>query len=222
MEAATASEDHHEARETTRDRLLDAAERLFAQHGFEGASVRDITAAADCNVASVNYHFGGKDKLYLAVFQRRLAALREQRISSLERAMAEAGGRATLELVISTFTASFLEPLVADSQGRVLMELFSREMMSPHLPKKVFNEEMVQPVQEALARAMLAVCPELDQATTRLCILSLVAQLVYVIHARRFFAESGPVADLELQTFVDHINRFTVGGIRSLGREQSS
>ena len=46
-----------------RDRLLDAAEELFCEHGFEGASIRDIAASAECNIASVNYYFGGKEKL---------------------------------------------------------------------------------------------------------------------------------------------------------------
>jgi len=48
----------------TRERLLDAAEKLFCQKGFEGTSIRDITAEAGCNIAAVNYHFGGKEKLY--------------------------------------------------------------------------------------------------------------------------------------------------------------
>jgi AcrR family transcriptional regulator len=208
--------EQQEARETTRQRLLDAAERLFAEHGFEGTPVRDITTAADCNVAAVNYHFGSKDKLYLAVFQRRFAALREQRISSIENAMVAAGDEATLELLVETFTTAFLEPLVTESHGPMLMELFSREMMSPHLPQQVFAKEMIRPVQDALLRALQTVCPGLAEEAARLCILSLVAQLVYVIHAQRFFAGGGPLSDVDLQTFVDHINRFSTGGIRHL------
>ncbi len=49
------------------DRLLDAAEQLFSEHGFDGASVRDIAATAGCNIAAVNYYFGSKDKLYTEV-----------------------------------------------------------------------------------------------------------------------------------------------------------
>jgi AcrR family transcriptional regulator len=214
MSAEIQPNEQHDARETTRRRLLDAAERLFAEHGFEGTPVRDITTAAGCNVAAVNYHFGSKDKLYLAVFQRRFAALREQRISSIESAMVD--GEATLELLVETFNTAFLEPLVAESHGPMLMELFSREMMSPHLPREVFAKEMIRPVQDALLRALQTVCPELEEETARLCILSLVAQLVYVIHAQRFFAGSGPLSDVDLQTFVDHINRFSTGGIRHL------
>ena len=67
----------------TRTRLLDTAECLFAERGFAGTSVRDITADAGCNLAAVNYHFGGKQNLYREVFRRRLAALREQRLASI-------------------------------------------------------------------------------------------------------------------------------------------
>jgi len=62
------------------ERLLDAAEELFCEHGFEGTSVRDIAAAAGCNIASVNYYFGGKEKLYLEVWRRHFNLMRQARI----------------------------------------------------------------------------------------------------------------------------------------------
>jgi AcrR family transcriptional regulator len=60
---------------STRDRILGAAEELFAQRGFEGASLRQLTTAAGVNLAAVNYHFGSKEKLVEEVFRRRLDAL---------------------------------------------------------------------------------------------------------------------------------------------------
>ena len=56
----------------TRDRILDAAEAAFMRYGFEGASMRTITAAAGVNLAAANYHFGSKEGLLCAVFRRRL------------------------------------------------------------------------------------------------------------------------------------------------------
>src|SRR5213080_3056540 len=58
----------------TRTRILDVAEELFMQHGFEGASMRMLTAKAGVNLAAVNYHFGSKHALIEAVFRRRLDA----------------------------------------------------------------------------------------------------------------------------------------------------
>ncbi len=64
-----------------KDRILDAAEQLFARHGFYGVSVRDITEAAGVDVALVNYHFGSKRELFTAVFQRRAELLNPERLT---------------------------------------------------------------------------------------------------------------------------------------------
>ena len=69
---------------TVRNRLLEAAAESFAEKGFDGTSVRDITAKASCNVAAVNYHFGGKENLYFAVFRRYMAEMRDIRIAAIE------------------------------------------------------------------------------------------------------------------------------------------
>lgn len=59
-----------------KDALLDAAQELFAEKGFEGASMRELTRLAGCNVAMVSYYFGGKDELYQAVIDRHFERLR--------------------------------------------------------------------------------------------------------------------------------------------------
>ena len=82
----------------TRERLLDASERLFAERGFRSASVRDITRESSCNIAAVNYHFGGKANLYREVFLRRLRAMRKHRLDAIEAALSSAGRQATLDL----------------------------------------------------------------------------------------------------------------------------
>src|SRR5678816_574617 len=75
----------------TRTRILDAAEELFMLHGFEGTSMRQLTAKADVNLAAVNYHFGSKDALIEAVFRRRLDPMNAARIAALD--AIEASGR---------------------------------------------------------------------------------------------------------------------------------
>src|SRR5947207_3904246 len=74
----------------TRTRILDAAEELFMQHGFEGTSMRTLTAQASVNLAAVNYHFGSKDALIEAVFRRRLDPMNTARIAELDRLEAAA------------------------------------------------------------------------------------------------------------------------------------
>ena len=78
----------------TKDRILDAAESLFMEHGFEATSLRAITAAAGVNLAAVNYHFGSKEELFQAVLTRRLDPMNQQRVELLTR-FEHAGGAAS-------------------------------------------------------------------------------------------------------------------------------
>src|SRR3982751_4354327 len=75
----------------TRTRILDVAEELFMLHGFEGTSMRVLTAKAGVTLAAVNYHFGSKDALIEAVFRRRLDPMNTARIAALD--AIEASGR---------------------------------------------------------------------------------------------------------------------------------
>lgn len=80
----------------TRQRLLDAAERLFAAEGYHNTSLRAITGAAHANLAAVKYHFGSKDALLVAVFERRLEPLnrvRRERLEEVRAAASQAGQR---------------------------------------------------------------------------------------------------------------------------------
>jgi AcrR family transcriptional regulator len=93
-----------------KERILDAAEGLFARHGFYGVSVRDITEAAQVDVALVNYHFGSKRELFASVFQRRAELLNPERLARLEEVRRAAlPGVPTLEEIVNSFTYPLLE-----------------------------------------------------------------------------------------------------------------
>ena len=77
----------------TRERILNSAEVLFAEHGFERASLRALTAAAQVNLAAVHYHFGSKAALIRAIFERRLAPLNAERLGELDALEDAARGR---------------------------------------------------------------------------------------------------------------------------------
>lgn len=197
----------------TREQLLDAAERLFARRGFEATSVREITSAAACNLAAVNYHFGGKLALYRETFRRRLAAVRDDRVATIERALAAPG--ADLESVLTSFAEAFLAPLLRDGGAGQLTELIAREMVDPQLPAELFVGEFVEPVQRALAAAITALEPGVNADDARLCVTSLVAQLIQAVHRLRHAgrATAGRGGLPELPRLVRHIVRFSVGGI---------
>ena len=91
----------------TKERILDAAETLFAEHSFDGTSLRSITGAAGVNLAAANYHFGSKEALLQAVLSRRLGPINRQRIDRLDVLEAEAGSR---PLDVEAVLRAFLEP----------------------------------------------------------------------------------------------------------------
>ena len=72
---------------STKDRILSAAEELFAQHGFSGTSLRQVTGRADVNIAAVNYHFGSKENLVNEVFRRRMDEMSDHRLDALKAAL---------------------------------------------------------------------------------------------------------------------------------------
>jgi len=202
----------------TRERLLEAAERLFAEKGFAATSVRDITAAAASNVAAINYHFGGKHNLYHEVFRRRMAAMRDQRIASIRQTQ---GGTDSLEGLLYSFATAFLQPLMDRGGGRLLIELITREMLDPQLPRELFLAEVVGPVQEALAEVIMRVTPGLDAGPARLCVVSIVGQLLQIAHRLRR-GELAPAWGAELPPLpemVGQVVRFSAAGVRACARK---
>ena len=97
---------------STKDRILGAAEELFAQHGFAGTSLRQVTSLAAVNIAAVNYHFGSKENLVNEVFRRRMDGMTASRLEQLEAALREHPGE--LEPIL----AAFIEPALALAQDR--------------------------------------------------------------------------------------------------------
>src|SRR5215831_9198540 len=94
----------------TKDLILDAAEKLFAEKGFDATSLREITAAANVNLAAVNYHFQSKEALIAAVFARRMRPITAARLEALGRLENEANGQPVpVEKVLEAFIAPVLQ-----------------------------------------------------------------------------------------------------------------
>jgi AcrR family transcriptional regulator len=93
----------------TKQKILDAAQYLFAREGFKGTSLREITGMAGVNIASINYHFGSKEALLKAVLERKLIPLNEIRMERLRRVADAARKRGTAPMVKDLLLA-FIEP----------------------------------------------------------------------------------------------------------------
>jgi AcrR family transcriptional regulator len=205
----------HEA-EDTRDRILESSRKLFAEKGFDLTSVRDITTDAGCNVASVNYHFGGKDNLYLETFRSMLAFLREQRLSVLDELM-QRTPPPSLEEFLRSFAEGFIDPLTDESRGRLFMALVSREMCDARLPHDVFFQEFIHPILDRAMAAMAKFGPQLEPAAARMCIMSMVGQLLHALRAHHLFTtqKASELMPERLSDYVSHFVTFSVGGINA-------
>lgn len=205
------------------ERLLDAAEELFCEHGFEGTSIRDIAASADCNIASVNYYFGGKEKLYIEVWHRHLVQMRDARVASIDKIMSQSQAPPRLEDLLRSYANAFIEPLVGESRGGRFIKLMAREMIDRHLPQNMFVEEMIIPVMTALQKALVKICPGLEESKAQLAILSIVGQLIHTVCAKAMFewTDNPDIPKFELAEVVDHIVKFSTAGIRAYAEEKT-
>ncbi|ALE54881.1 TetR/AcrR family transcriptional regulator [Paraburkholderia sp. RL17-368-BIF-A] len=107
----------------TKSRILDAAETLFIDCGYEAMSLRQITSRAEVNLAAVNYHFGSKESLIHSMLSRRLDRLNEERVKLLDRFDQMLGERLTCEHVLG---AMFIPALRLSRDPRVGGKAFLR------------------------------------------------------------------------------------------------
>jgi AcrR family transcriptional regulator len=201
----------------TRERLLAAAERLFAEHGYGGTSVRDVTEAAGANVAAVNYHFGGKEQLYLEVFGARTAEMTELR----ERALACATGddpRRDLAAVLKVFVGSCLRNLLSHGGSDCFPRLVFREMAAPGPAFEYLVANIVEPNNQALRGAVQRGMPGISEQQALLCVASVFGQMLHFVRARRMIERlGGRTYDPEfVDELCEHVVRFSLGGIEGV------
>jgi AcrR family transcriptional regulator len=145
----------------TRTRILDAAEELFMQHGFEGTSMRQLTARAGVNLAAVNYHFGSKDALIEAVFKRRLDPMNAERIAALD-ALEKDGPALASVTIIRAFVVPSLR-LIEDAKGggRNFIRLLGRTYTEPAKAVRALIGQMYAPTMERYKRALERALPQM-------------------------------------------------------------
>lgn len=146
--------------EATRARILQAAERLFAEHGLDGVSVRTIAAAAHVDVAMIAYHFGSKLGLFHTVFRRRADPLNAMRLQALGAALPRAHGRPDLERVVYALAAPniYLRHL-PDMGGLEFGRIVVREMTDPKGEERGLIAEAFDPVVAKFLRALHEALP---------------------------------------------------------------
>ena len=146
---------------STKDRILSAAEELFAVHGFAGTSLRQVTSVADVNIAAVNYHFGSKENLVNEVFRRRMDEMSAARLAQLARANAEYPGQ------LRAVLAAFVEPALASAgqqhNGGAFVRVIARAYAEKNDNLRKFLSDHYGHVLREFARAIAACLPQLSK-----------------------------------------------------------
>jgi len=138
----------------TKTRILDAAEKLFGEKGFDATSLRDITTEADVNLAAVNYHFQSKESLIEATIMRGAGPINQQRLAMLE----AAGPKPTIEQILEAFIGPALE-----QDFQPMAPLMARVLASPETMQKVFKVHM-EALSRRFAEAVAVALPDLSLA----------------------------------------------------------
>lgn len=199
----------------TRQRLIDAGAQLFAEHGFERVTVRQICRAAGANVAAVNYHFGDKLGLYIAVIRSAIATIRELR----DRITAASAGHPA-EDRLRAYIHAYIERVFTSDRRAWIQRLMARETAEPTPALGIIVDEALRPQFEylgAIVRELLG-CPPDDPRVMRTT-LSIQAQCVIYLPtpvSMRFSAHRAGAAPVD--AIAGHIAEFSLAGIRALKR----
>jgi AcrR family transcriptional regulator len=202
----------------TKTRILDAAELLFMEHGFEATSLRQLTTAAAVNLAAVNYHFGTKEELFQAVLTRRLDPMNQERIDLLEKVERDAAGRAlSCEKVLFAMLIPALR-LARDEKrgGKNFLKVLGRAYADPapfirHFLSAQYAE-MIGRYKEAFLRAL----PHLSRQELTWRLHFVMGALSYTLagtDALKLFAQVGAVENDEL--LLQRLAPFLVAGLKA-------
>lgn len=150
----------------TKARMLDVAERLFAERGLDSTSIRDITNEAQVNLGAVNYHFGTKDGLIKAVFERRIIPLNEERIRALDalEQRSKDGAPVPVEAILDALLRPTLHMKLDPARGGInFTTLLGRSLSEPKPCVEELLKKHFEPVIERFYSALLKALPHVHR-----------------------------------------------------------
>lgn len=200
--------------DATRSRLLDVAGPLFAENGFRDTSVKRICDAAECNVAAINYHFGGKQEFYAEV----LAHAHRQAFqgSPMPEPDSSRAPADELDRWLRWWIRSMLQP----DNPVWLQTLMAREMVDPTPALDAMVQRSIRPMYERLTTLVRPLLPKgASIATVRACVHSVIGQALFYKHARPVVQRLGTAPELDaagVERLAAHIATFSIAGIQAV------
>ena len=206
---------HKNGEDLTKERILDTAEILFAQKGYQAVSVRQITSAAECNLAAVNYHFGNKENLYLEVFRSRWVP-RAQCLQEGFRKYLASQESLSESAVVRALAKAFVDGPLSDDERLRHSQLMTREMTQPTKAFEHVAEQVIQPFfREVLERLSSVSSDKVGEEEMLLNIFSIFAMVLHFNFARVAVSRlTGRKYDPSFRAqLVEQITQFSLRGL---------
>ncbi len=199
----------------TKGRLLEKAEILFAHKGYHAISVREITSAAQCNMAAVNYHFNNKKNLYMEVFRSRWIPRELRMYEEFEKSV-DMLKNPTPETVIQALVRAYLEGPLSDEELRRHRQLIVRELNNPTEAFELVADQTLQPLFKKLYSLLGPFISEgTEENNLNFDIMSIFGIILYFNYSRPMVSRiTGKPYDADFKArLIDHMVRFSLNGL---------
>jgi len=213
------SSEHNQFEEGTRQRLLEAAGEVFAEHGFRAATIREICGRAEVNIAAVNYYFRDKEGLYEEVLQ-----YAHRRALETYPAEPPGGEDVSHEERLRVFIRSFLDRILGPGRPAWHGKLMAREIVEPTAALDALVEQSIRPLQTVLLGIIRGlVGPGVSEWMLRLCSISVVGQCMHWCLARPVLRRLHPQLEYstkDIEMVAEHVTQFSLAALHNLPREE--
>jgi AcrR family transcriptional regulator len=195
----------------TRERILKAAERLFAERGYDATSIRAIVAKARVNQAAINYHFDGKDGLYREVLRTAFRALTEQQLEHADEMKAM-----SREAALAEFIRRQLRPLLGRDEYSRHMRILNWETVRPTAVFRKLLSEEAAPFMGLAVELVRRFQPDADQRTLVAAAVWLVGQCSVFLRHREQLADPPlglALDEAAVEWLAQLVSRWASGGL---------
>lgn len=211
--------DHANPQSQSKRRLLEVAETLFAQHGFEVVSIRDITKVANASNAAINYHFGSRDGLIAMVVARYMGPIHEERMAMLDVLERRAGSRPVpleqlLEVLVKPLAAVTRKSELSD---RLFYQLLGRIIAWSEQGGHPTVDEQIRVFRQRFRKALAKHFPEQSEATLAWKLHFVCGSLIHALVHQPTLSRpaAAGVESVPIELVLEQVTAFAVAGLRS-------
>jgi len=197
----------------TRQRLLEAAGEVFAERGFQAATVKEICQRAEANIAAINYHFRDKTSLYAEVVRYTQERAKEKYVQALDSIQ-------TPEERLQKFITTVLQRILDVGRPAWHGKLMAREMIDPTPALDSIVKESVVPLLKMLHDTIREILgPGVDETKVHFAARSIIGQCLYYSHSRPVIERLDPEFDYSptgIQKIAGNVNEFSLAALKQL------